>query len=231
MDRQLSEQHRIIAFGDIHGCRRTLAALLEQLDPEPSDQLVFLGDVIDRGSNSRGVIDDLITLADRYRCFFVMGNHELLLLESLETGDSSLWLDNGGSATLSSYHTADSSGLPQNHIDFLRSFNYYIESDTFIFVHGGLDPEMSVRDNIRFMQPSDFCWMRTHLRRSFLETGRYQWEKTVVCGHTPMPEVINQKKLISLDTGCVYTDTPSLGRLSAVVLPERRIVQTGNIDT
>jgi len=220
----------MIAIGDIHGCRQTLEQLIETLAPRPDDQLVFLGDYIDRGPDSKGVIDYLLQLRRTFRCFFLMGNHELMFLDYLESGDPGTWLDNGGRETLASYTVQDGHHLPEAHIDFMKACSYILETEHFVFVHGGLDPEMSIQDNRRYMQPADFCWIRTHLRRSYVETRRYNWKKTVVCGHTPSPDIINLGKLISLDTGCVYDGTDSLGKLSAVILPERKVIQVSNQD-
>ncbi len=230
MPESISQNARIIAVGDIHGCIASLKKLCRQLELQPSDQLVFLGDYIDRGKNSQAVIDFLIDLQRSFTCFFLMGNHELMLLDCLKTGNASDWLRNGGKETLQSYAVKSARDLPLSHIGFLRSCHYYLESKDFIFVHGGLDPDMSIKNNIGYLKPADFCWMRTHLRSSYLETNRYNWEKTVVCAHTPAPEIINLKKLIAIDTGCVYKDDPSLGKLSAIVLPSRQLVQTVNID-
>ncbi len=230
MHESISENARIIAVGDIHGCIESLQQLVRLLELRPSDQLVFLGDYIDRGKDSKGVIACLMDLQRSFRCFFLMGNHELMFLDYLTTGNASAWLANGGKETLASYGITDGKDLPENHVEFIRSCRFFLESRDFIFVHGGLDPDMSVRDNIRYLQPADFCWMRTHLRTSNLEKNRYRWEKTVVCAHTPTPEIINLDKLISIDTGCVYNNDISLGKLSAIELPSRKLIQTANID-
>lgn len=226
----LTENHRIIAIGDIHGCLYSLHKLLEKLELRKTDQLVFLGDYIDRGKYSKDVVDYLIELRDRYSCFFLMGNHELMFLNFLEANDPSLWLQNGGEAMLESYGSKDGRDLPDTHIEFFRSCLYYLQTEHFFFVHGGLDPEMSVEENLKYLGPEDFCWMRIHLRSPYLEEERYKWQKTVVCGHTPIPDPVLLEKLIAIDTGCVYNDNPLLGKLSAVILPERVIIQAENID-
>ncbi|MCG8341742.1 MAG: serine/threonine protein phosphatase [Chlorobiales bacterium] len=229
-DHRLTENKRIIAVGDIHGCLHTLQRLMEQLELQESDQLVFLGDYIDRGKHSKAVIDYLLKLREWYACFYLLGNHERMFLDFLKTHDPGLWLENGGTATLESYGSKDGLDLPEEHIAFMQSCRYHFETEHYFFAHGGIDPEMTIKDNLRYMQPEDYCWMRTHLRSNYLENSRYKWEKTLVCGHTPISRPVMLDKLIAIDTGCVYKDNPSLGRLSAVILPERRIVQTENID-
>ncbi len=227
----LTEHKRIIAVGDIHGCLYSLQSLLEKLELRESDQLVFLGDYINRGKRSKAVIDYLLKLRGWYTCFHLMGNHERMFLDFLlDTRDPALWMQNGGDTTLESYDSIDGLELPEEHIAFMQSCRYYIETEQYFFAHGGIDPGMSIRDNLRYMKPEDYCWMRTHLRSSNLENRNYNWEKTLICGHTPISRPVMLEKLIAIDTGCVYTENPSLGKLSAVILPERHIVQVENQD-
>ncbi len=231
MQQILSEHRRIIAIGDIHGCIATLKKLIETIDPEPFEQLVFLGDYIDRGSHSKEVVDYLIELGLKYSCHFIMGNHELMFLDYLQGHPSKEWLANGGKATLKSYKK-NHSGLyfPQEHVAFFGSCHLFLETENYFFAHGGLDPELSVKDNLRYYKHQDFCWQRTHMRTNFLESQEYRWEKTVVCAHTAISEPIMLDKLIAIDTGCVYKEKPLFGKLTAVILPERRFVQTENLD-
>ena len=226
----LTEHRRIIAIGDIHGCLLSLKKLVELINPEPGDQLVFLGDMIDRGGNSKKVVEYLIKLRSLYSCHFIMGNHELMFLDYLENNDSVEWLANGGQAMLKSYRSREGLFFPEKHLDFFRSCQYFIETEHYFFTHGGLDPELSVKDNLRYYKPEEFCWQRMHLQQSFLESQNYRWEKTVVCAHTTVSEPVLLDKLIAIDTGCVYKDNVLLGKLTAVVLPERRIIQTSNLD-
>jgi hypothetical protein len=96
---------RTIAIGDIHGCSAALAAILAAIDPRPDDTLVTLGDYIDRGPNSRGVIDQLVALESRCQLVPLLGNHELVLL-GVASGEMpmSFWIEAcGGAATLASY--------------------------------------------------------------------------------------------------------------------------------
>ena len=230
MNSGLSECRRIIAFGDVHGCIYSLQRLIELINPEPGDQLVFLGDMIDRGDHSKEVIDYLIQLSSWYSCHFIMGNHEVMFLDYLEHRNSSKWLATGGQAMLNSYNTLNGPVFPANHLEFFNSCQYFIETENYIFTHGGFDPELSIKDNLRYYKPEDFCWQRIHMEQEFIERQKYRWEKTVVCAHTPVSEPVMINKLIAIDTGCVYLENPRYGKLTAVVLPERRIVQTENIE-
>ena len=231
MERILREDRRIIAIGDIHGCIASLKRLIEMIDPEPNDQLVFLGDYIDRGNNSKEVVDYLIEVGGQYSCRFIMGNHELMLLDHLKGHRSKEWRANGGKATLKSYQKSRSElYFPKEHRAFFEQCHLFLQTENYFFTHGGLDPELTVKDNLLYYRHEDFCWQRMHMRRNFLESKEYRWEKTVVCAHTVISEPIMLEKLIAIDTGCVYKEDPRFGKLTAVVLPERRFVQTGNVE-
>lgn len=210
----------MIAIGDIHGCARTLDGLLKLLSPEPDDHIIFIGDYIDRGPDSKGVIDRLIAFQDKQTCTFLRGNHEDLFLGYLDEGEYDLFAINGGIATLSSYMDPEGDmEIPQRHVDFVRGTEMYLESDDFLFVHAGLRPNLTVAENLAAANHNVFLWERSHLKAESLH-----WEKTVVCGHTPQPEVLNTEQLINIDTGCVYHTHPAMGFLTAVRLPERRFV-------
>jgi serine/threonine protein phosphatase 1 len=95
---------RLLAIGDIHGCLDPLRRLLETVAPQAGDQFVFLGDYIDRGPDSVGVIDTLLDFRQKYRAVFLRGNHEQMLLNYL-AGKGEAWLDvnNGGAITFHQY--------------------------------------------------------------------------------------------------------------------------------
>lgn len=216
----------LIAIGDIHGCALSFEALLEALGPSPEDHLVFLGDYTDRGPRSREVIDRLLELdADAAagrgpRCTFLRGNHDQMMLDWLERGEFELWRYNGGTTTLASYSNGSGwPSVPPEHTEFLRRTRLYLDTPDFCFVHAGLDPARSVSDNLLYGTAETFLWTREHL-----EAEHRRWEKPVVCGHTPQPEVLFEDDLILIDTGCVFPHHPLLGRLSAVRLPEREVV-------
>lgn len=217
----------LIAIGDIHGCATSLDALLLKVDPSPDDHLLFVGDYIDRGPNSKGVIDRLLELRTEVECTFLRGNHEAMMLEYLNTGTSTLWHVNGGRSTLRSYaaNRASEIDIPDAHAEFVRDTKLYHETDDFFFVHAGLDPHRTIAENLEEAQERTFLWERSHL-----EAKELAWEKPVVCGHTPQPQPINREKLLLIDTGCVYHMQPGMGRLTAVHLPEREFVDVAYAD-
>jgi serine/threonine protein phosphatase 1 len=195
-------------------------ALLDLIDPTDDDHLVFIGDYIDRGPDSKGVIDRLLTLRDEVRCTFLRGNHEALMLEFLEEGESDVWVFNGGTQTMISYQTDDgTTHIPRAHVEFLQETELYLDTEDFLFVHAGIRADMSVEQNLTKCDESVFLWERDHLGVQDLP-----WEKTVVCGHTPVSEPVNRERLINIDTGCVFHAHAHLGRLTAVRLPEREFI-------
>lgn len=216
----------LIAVGDIHGCAKTLDLLLDELDPSPDDHLLFVGDYIDRGPDSKGVIDRLLELREEVDCTFLRGNHESLMLGYLDSGAFNLWRVNGGIATLQSYmQNAQDFDIPETHAEFVRNTKMYHETDDFVFVHAGLKADRSVQENLEDGDEETFLWERGHL-----QANDFAWEKTVVCGHTPQAEPIDQEKLILIDTGACYHTQPGMGRLTAVRLPEREFVDVDYAD-
>lgn len=210
----------LIAIGDIHGCAHTLDLLIERLAPTSDDHLIFIGDYIDRGPDSKGVIDRLLKLRETYHCTFLRGNHEAFLLDFLEDRDFQLWGMNGGVSTLQSYTNGSREPhIPESHLAFIRETKLYYDAPDFFFVHAGLRPELTIAENLRHCDEQVFLWERDHL-----EAEELAWEKPVVCGHTPKPEPLNRDKLIDIDTGCVYYMHPRMGHLTAIRLPEREFV-------
>ena len=217
----------LIAIGDIHGCLKTLDVLLERLSPGADDTLVFVGDYIDRGPDSKGVIDRMLELGETHECVFLRGNHEVFFLNHLNGNnhDAEVWQLNGGVQTLESY--TESSGqvvIPEEHIHFVRNTQMYHETPGFFFVHAGLQPGWTVAQNLKHPSEKTFLWDRNHFNARYLA-----WEKPVICGHTPHPEPINHPQLISIDTGCVYYMYPGMGRLCAVRLPEREFIMVNYV--
>ena len=218
----------IYAIGDIHGCLNALEDLLIKLPLKPEDELVFLGDYIDRGPNSKGVIDYL--LRNRQPNWqFLRGNHEQMLLEWLGTPNALTagnWLLNGGHQTLQSYvpaknmdelrgegaHMILQSHIPPSHAEFYNSLPYTHETSDYFFCHAGinLDKPLNAQD------PDDLLW----IRRKFIEDPR-PTPKLVIHGHTPIEQVDLSRDRINLDTGAVYG-----GYLTALSLPEKKIFQT-----
>ncbi len=214
---------RRIAVGDIHGCLKPLEQLIEQIAPDSHTHLIFLGDYIDRGPDPRGVIEFLLELRTRIPCTFLMGNHEQMMLEYLDFGRMGSWRLNGGDSTLASYTGAHGLSIPPEHRAFIGDLLYYYDAPEAFYVHGGIRSHLTVAQNLRQMTKVEMVWERDHL-----EADRFAWEKPVVCGHTPVTNVILRDQLICIDTGCVFNTYPGLGKLTAIEMPERTLFQVTN---
>ena len=168
---------RLLAIGDIHGCNRALIALLEAVDPGPDDTLITLGDYVDRGSDSRGVIETLINLRPQTRLITLCGNHELMMLTSRDEGGESiaLWMINGGDMTVDSYRANTLDDIPSAHWDFLRECKRHHETEHHLFAHACLDPDLPLNT-----QPDEVLFWE-HLSVEI----RHKSGKQLVCGHTP----------------------------------------------
>jgi serine/threonine protein phosphatase 1 len=217
---------KYIAIGDIHGCLQTLNELLIKLIDYSDYTYIFIGDYIDRGPNSYGVVERLIEFAKGHSCIFLRGNHEHMLLDAYSGGDLDLWLRNGGKATLASYGAAkDHIYFPDEHVDFYQKTKMYFETENYFFVHAGLSPFKTIKENLQDEAGrEEFLWRRSHLNA--FETV---WEKEVIFGHTPRPHPILKPNMIGIDTGCVYTSL-GYGKLTAVMLPDQEFIQQICVD-
>lgn len=195
---------RLLAVGDIHGCLDKLEALVTKIRPSEDDRMVFLGDYINRGPDSRGVVDFLLDLKSKVPCVFLLGNHEKMLLEFLANNNSE-FLFNGGDKTLESYNCNNFGGMPFSHISFFNELYPYYETNDHIFVHAGLKPGIPPKEQ----NLHDLIWIRDE----FLYSD-YDWGKTIVYGHTINRMPILLKNRIGLDTGCVYPPSEGYGCLT-----------------
>lgn len=219
---------RTLVVGDIHGKLSLFNRLLEKMGYEPGeDRLVLIGDLVDRGEDSRGVVARAIELKRKApnNVIVIRGNHEAMMLAALahpESEQAELWYYNGGVETLQSYMDEEGNlDVPEDHWDFMASLPTWYEDDHAIYVHASL-PE---GDDGQFIHPAEapenpeLYWARN--RHFFAE---YQG-KTVVFGHTITGMVFGEREkvwvrdsLICVDTGAYLT-----GTLSSIELPARNI--------
>lgn len=214
---------RTFVIGDIHGCLDELAFLLDALPLGVSDRLVFLGDYIDRGANSKGVVSYLIELQTHsaQEIIFLKGNHEDMFLSYLglpgRHGD--MFLYNGGGPTLASYtisprsHPAQAlASIPPSHLEFLRQLKMYYVARPYFCVHAGINPDKTLEDQ----DEEEMLWIRDEFILS-----RHEMPYTVLFGHTPQEEVMfHLPYKIGLDTGLVYGN-----KLSCLELEEKVLFQ------
>ena len=218
----LPDNHRIYCIGDIHG-RLDLLTQLQQLiliDAEHylgNKTIVYLGDYIDRGPESKQVIDYLIDhdkLTD-FKKIYLLGNHEQAFLQFLHTGEPNIandWFKFGGLTTLMSYgvelrgiptlldmkriHTELTYKTPKQHLKFYQNLTISYEAGDYYFVHAGVKPKTKLDKQ----RPEDQIWIREEFTNSILYHG-----KVIVHGHTitPEPELLSNR--IGIDTGAYST--------------------------
>ena len=185
---------RTIVISDIHGHLTALTALIKIIGPEPSDTLVFLGDYVDRGPNSKGVLEQLIDLTKHFNVVPLMGNHEEMMLMAREgKSDCKFWERCGGAYALISYGgTLDL--IPKEHFKFLESLKYYYETDTHFFVHANYVSTLQLNK-----LPID-----TMLWTPLINPVIHCSGKTAIVGHSIQRDVLDLGFLQCIDTGCGY---------------------------
>jgi serine/threonine protein phosphatase 1 len=234
-----TEGQRLYAIGDIHGCSQLLRSVLARIRddlaarPHPAPLLVFLGDYVDRGPDSRGVLDTLAALRrGRLPARFLLGNHDDMLLAYLDAppGDMQTlaWFEGplGGAQTLASYgvediaaaphtrtHAAFTRAFPRAHRTFLEACELSIRIGGYVFAHAGIRPGMPLAAQSR----EDLLWIRDVFLGSTRDFGF-----KVVHGHSIVRAVEHHPNRIAVDTGAVRT-----GRLSCVVLEGSEIAALG----
>ena len=184
---------RTFVIGDIHGCLTALETLIESIAIDKSDLVITLGDYIDRGSDSKGVIDYLMDFKKDHRLIHLRGNHEELMELACETKmDRLMWSNVGGLATMLSYDVTNPSDIPAEHWEFFDACQLYYETDSHIFVHGGLQPDIPVEEQ----DDETLLWLRID------ELQAHESGKTIICGHTPQHDhkVLNLGHAICVDT-------------------------------
>ena len=185
-----------IAIGDIHGCHTSLMTMLDLLAPTSDDLIVTLGDYIDRGPDSKAVIDTLLEFQQTHHLIHLMGNHEIQMIRALETQqDRNRFLSDlcGGKDTLDSYG-GSFDDVPDTHWDFMHSAKLYHELENHILVHAGVASQTPVEDQDQ----------ETYYYQRFFSQEPHISGKTVVCGHTIQGDLpVNIGHAICLDT-CAY---------------------------
>ncbi len=188
---------RTISIGDIHGCSLALDAVLDAIKPRPDDVIVTLGDYINRGPDTRGVLDRLIELGHRCRLVPILGNNDQMLLEARSGIHPTTWLGMGGVATLDSYGPSrDLSLIPDDHFEFLDGCLDFHETESHIFVHANYFPDIPMVE-----QPVGM--MRWESLRD-MTPGPHDSGKTVIVGHSSQRsgEILDLGHLVCIDTFC-----------------------------
>jgi serine/threonine protein phosphatase 1 len=232
---------RVYAIGDVHGRADLLVRLMKHLNEEVSRGgfegrpiLVLLGDYVDRGFQSREVIDVLLgELMSPFETYFLKGNHEAAMLQFLsDPGIGPRWAEYGGAETLVSYGVRPprsrtslqeweqasaelQSRLPDLHRHFLLNLDLSVRIGDYVFVHAGARPGVALEEQ----REQDLLWIRDE----FLE-DRGHFGAVIVHGHTPAAQPYRDSRRIGVDTGAYLS-----GRLTAVRLEGERVdfISTG----
>lgn len=225
---------RLYAVGDIHGCAGLLDALLEKINADAGGmrrRLIFLGDYVDRGDQSKGVIDRLLAIRAREpETIYLKGNHEQAILDFLDApGRNEDWLHWGGDKTLESYGAEDiwsksperlaselKDRMPEAHLDFLKSLELWRSLGDFVFVHAGFRPGVALDDQ----KEEDCLWIRAEFHNA---APNERPPQVVVHGHHPVKKPQDHGWRIAVDTGAVWSDSLTAVALEGVT---RRFIST-----
>lgn len=220
---------RKIAIGDIHGCNKTFQSLLfDKLQISQDDEIYLLGDYIDRGPDSKGVINTILTLRNQgFQVYTLRGNHEQMMMDSVNDIKSYFqWVFNGGEFTMESFGVKRYQDMPNIYKDFFNSTKIVIQAERYILVHAGLNFK-----NEDIFEDQDFIlW-----GRGFKPHQPKLGNKLLLHGHTPKPleYILNQKgNIYNLDGGCVFLNKrKGLGSLVALILDDMEFVYLKCIDS
>jgi serine/threonine protein phosphatase 1 len=227
---QTNPQRRRFAVGDIHGCNKTLQKIVEDvIRLELDDTLFLLGDYIDRGPNSKGVLDYLLQRIEAgYDIRPLLGNHEEMLLNAASDPVArTIWYGNGGWGTMREFGVNTPEEIPQSYLNFLASLPLMHLLDDYLLVHAGLNFRMA--DPITESTTQDLLWARDYRVDPSKLVGR-----TLVTGHTKVP-LFEIKELlatshIKLDNGCYDKGEIGYGALVCLDLDTRELLVQENIE-
>lgn len=214
------------AIGDIHGCVGMLRELMARIEREAAGEamkLVFVGDYIDRGPDSRATVTYLMSLQERMGedAVFLMGNHEEQALYSVDHGThAGSWMFNGAETTLRDYGVDDARDLPADHVAWLRALGFTHDDGRRIFVHAGVNPARPLDDQ----DPHELMWVR----EPFLSDPR-DYGRLIVHGHTPQrtgkPDV--RPNRLNIDTAAVYGGALTAAVFTDDATPPVKFLQVG----
>lgn len=218
------------ALTDVHGCALTLKALVqEQLNLRKEDELYILGDLVNKGPDSKGVIDYIVQLQkDGYQVKCLRGNHDQMLIDAFHKGDKATNLSPvEKELTLQSFGISDYDELPKKYYRFLNNLHYYLELPDFFLVHAGFD----------FSNKNIFKNKDAMLN---IRDYKVNWDalqnKRLLHGHTPTAlysikkAITHNDQRINLDAGCVYYKNAPFGNLIALNLDSMELMVQGNLD-
>lgn len=219
-------------ISDIHGCLKTFRQLVENgIALRKKDKLYLLGDYVNKGPDSKGVLDYIMGLIEAgYQVNCLRGNHDQLLLDAVDIGNGAIWLPKSDQKrTLANFGVSAFTNIENKYLSFIRSMLLYLKSDSFILVHAGLDftyPEAAL-----FNDPYTLLNIK-----EFKADKEKLGGKTLIHGHTPVSKeqilesITAESIVVNLDGGCAYYKNTALGNLVALNLSTRTLQFQSNID-
>lgn len=242
-------------IGDVHGCIETLKALIKKLPTD--EEIIFTGDLIDRGPSSKEVVQWVMDNSDR--CRSVVGNHEQMLLnvrKEPSMSNTSMWTWNGGVSTLDSYfpetvertvfcglddedehahldklmelrQARERVDIPQDHLDFFESMPQYIEEGNLFVSHTSWNDKIPFENVLELDDSKGYFKGLTWYRGV---PGRLPEGLFHVFGHTPIPEPEITDYYADIDTGACFVGSAEYGKLTALHYPSMQIYQQENLD-
>lgn len=231
---------RTYVIGDIHGALKALKQVLEKMNPQKEDLLIFLGDYVDGWSESAAVISYLIELEQRHRCIFIKGNHDAWCADWLK-GDlpNNTWQQHGGKSTVESYKPL-SEQQKQAHLKFFnRMQNYYVDDQNRLFIHAGFS-SMHGPDHEHYA--SNYSWDRTLwemaltmdnriAKDSKLYPKRLLLYSEIYIGHTPTLNYDTDTPMKACNVWNLDTGAAFYGRLSAMDIDTQIFIQSDVVQT
>ncbi|MES2732055.1 MAG: metallophosphoesterase family protein [Bacteroidota bacterium] len=218
-------------IGDVHGCLKTFRRLVEdRLQPSSTDTLYLLGDYINKGPDSKGVIDYIFALQrEKRRVITLMGNHEEMMLSARrDVSAEQRLLKAGGRQMLQSFGVDKLANVPQRYFDWMESLPSYLVLQKYVLVHAGLNFSLANP----FSDERAMRWIR-----DFSVYPEAMANRVLIHGHTPVGLEVTQSQLsanpitvVNLDGGCVYTDRPNQGHLLALELGSWTLVVQKNVE-
>jgi serine/threonine protein phosphatase 1 len=213
---------RTFVISDIHGKNAVFRKALKSVKLKKKDTLIILGDLIDRGDNSKGVLDTIFLLKDHgFNVELVLGNHEKMFLDSFhDEKEHTKWMINGGDKTLMSFLTSKIEKIPKKYIELISSSKNYLIKDNFILVHAGLN--MKIQDP--FSDIKTILWER---KPKELLNKKWLGNRIIIHGHTPQKktEIISQlsERIIGIDNGNYLNKKDDFGSLTILELGSMKI--------
>ncbi|SDL45694.1 metallophosphoesterase family protein [Chryseobacterium taihuense] len=216
---------RIIVVADIHGNDDKFRQALKSVSLKKTDKLILLGDLIDRGKNSKKVLDTLLLLKSNgfENITYIRGNHEQMLLDAIDNEEKEyIWIKNGGDETLKSFRVNFANEIPYVYKKLLESSTFFLEYENYFFVHAGLNFELENP----LIDTNSMMWIRD-ISFEMYKKSTFS-SKIIIHGHTPIQqnqirENLEKNNIINLDNG-VYIKKEHYGKLTIVDLTNKKLI-------